>query len=562
MTPSSSTVSFFLLVVAICWIASPSSSGVSAQQCKKYVNNTGFDICTPYVTYKYYLPEGPTEWIIEALLYNAAFTATEGITLAPSACEEKLQAYTCASIFNKCDDTEEGAAPRPVCRSLCEDVLDACADFYASNPSVAPPNCTANPESSSTYTFSTGETVEVQCFKVDNTIPPPKFPFECGGPYAYNSDPYYEDVVGFPCNSKCPSVIIPPNHLTGANWVARFGFPIVTILVLIVLGMQCYRWKKWFRWPNMWITILGFAMLITLISSLFMVFAGGFEDFGCKNDAQNWAGDHPAAVAQNWVLYVGSWTVAVGYANIATNVLLSTLNPKWLRRKKKHLNCFYFVSMWIFPIIILIVMNALSYAGYCSGGTGDCFFKSDIQVGAVVNASALFLLVIPFSVAQLWAYGCLSIVIFMIYQAGGFKALKKQIRIVGFLIIFGAAFTMSLVVPYQVLIRGSDGLTEYFTCETENWIGSEFSRHYKEVDCKLSERRPFPLWLWFYGTLMKWVFALIWCFFFFGESYEIYRYGAMRLVHNSNTKVKKSSNSSSESDHKSVSPSLDSISAQ
>jgi len=61
----------------------------------------------------------------------------------------------------------------------------------------------------------------------------------------------------------------------------------------------------------------------------------------------------------------------------------------------------------------------------------------------------------------------------------------------------------------------------------------------------LSERRPFSLWLWVYGTMIKWLFALIWCGFFFGESYEIYRYGALRLVNRSNTKVKTSSDSHS-----------------
>jgi len=35
---------------------------VEAQECAKYINGTGFDICTPYINYKYYLPAGPTKW--------------------------------------------------------------------------------------------------------------------------------------------------------------------------------------------------------------------------------------------------------------------------------------------------------------------------------------------------------------------------------------------------------------------------------------------------------------------------------------------------------------------
>jgi len=180
---------------------------------------------------------------------------------------------------------------------------------------------------------------------------------------SFAKQPADEEANGFPCNTKCPGVIIPSNHLKGVDWMNRFMTPIATIIILITLGMQLYRYKKWFKWPNMWITIDGFAKLTTLAAALFVVCAGGYPEFGCEDQSHDWHGNHPAATAQNWVLYIGSWSTAVGYAIIATNVLLSTLRPRWLRRSVRYLNVFYFVSMWIFPIIILICWNALNYTG-------------------------------------------------------------------------------------------------------------------------------------------------------------------------------------------------------
>jgi len=137
----------------------------------------------------------------------SAYSATIQATFLPSNCEKKLMAYICATAYPKCErivshsssnnkkKAEEYIVSRPVCSSLCYDVVHECKETFESNGQQLP-NCTSLPDKSSEVTLNDGSTTRVDCFTVDNSIDTPEFPFECTYPMA--SSPGAEP---FPCSS-------------------------------------------------------------------------------------------------------------------------------------------------------------------------------------------------------------------------------------------------------------------------------------------------------------------------------------------------------------------------
>jgi hypothetical protein len=132
---------------------------------------------------------------VKSLLQYSATSSTLQATFVESTCEQKLLPYICGSAFTRCDDkTAPGQVlARPLCRSVCEDVVEACSDFFQEE-NLALPNCSQVVESSANVKLSNGDEVEVKCFTVDSDLPAPKFPFECGG--ILDDDPNAEP---FPC---------------------------------------------------------------------------------------------------------------------------------------------------------------------------------------------------------------------------------------------------------------------------------------------------------------------------------------------------------------------------
>jgi len=234
-------------------------------------------------------------------------------------------------------------------------------DYFAANPSQTPPNCTANPVSHSTYTSSSGETIEVPCFSVDNDIPKPKFPVDCAYPYAYNEK--VEEENGFPCSIACPFPLYPEAEIDTMDWINRFACPIILFTSLILLGMQAYRRNVWWVWPRLWIFVDGIALSLTNIALLTVVFRGGYAAIGCHNDAESVQGDYWLAIWTNWWQYMGSWSSSIAFAVISTNVLIVTTRPTWMRKVTRYLNAFNFFTVFVPPLVILIVTQSLGYVG-------------------------------------------------------------------------------------------------------------------------------------------------------------------------------------------------------
>lgn len=124
-----------------------------------------------------------------------------------------------------------------------------------------------------------------------------------------------------------------------------------------------YRWRIWLKWPRVWIVVDGIAKFLPVLALFVSVVRGGMVKIGCHSDSQAVEGDYWLAQLQNWLMFFGSWTSSFGYAIVASNVLLLTLRPLWLNKALPWINAFDITTMWIFPLVIMIVMTSLEYTG-------------------------------------------------------------------------------------------------------------------------------------------------------------------------------------------------------
>ena len=147
------------------------------------------------------------------------------------------------------------------------------------------------------------------------------------------------------------------------DWICRFGVPIILLIGLILLGMQLYRRRVWLVWPRLWIFVDGIVLSLTNISQIIIMLGGGYISVGCHNEAEAVQGDYWLAMFSNWWQYFGSWGSSVAFAVIATNVLLVTMRPPWLRTVTPYLNAFNFFVIFGPPLIFLIVTQALGLTG-------------------------------------------------------------------------------------------------------------------------------------------------------------------------------------------------------
>ena len=84
---------------------------------------------------------------------------------------------------------------RPLCASVCEDVVRECREEFESQGTTLP-NCTGLTNSSVEVQVN-NKKYRVKCFEVDNNQGVPEFPFKCSWPMADNPN-----AEPFPCSGN------------------------------------------------------------------------------------------------------------------------------------------------------------------------------------------------------------------------------------------------------------------------------------------------------------------------------------------------------------------------
>lgn len=252
--------------------------------CARYLNEASFQNAT------FYLPAGPTKWIITSILSQAGFSASGSVAFTADACQDALLPFVCRSVFPPCSvdpDTGEAFA-RPVCQSACEEVWDACE---ATMDPANLPNCTAyqrGPEV--TVELASGSVATTQCTGLSDRSHP-EFPFECPYPMVnYDpDDPPKNPPFPWPCGLRCPGWINFDNLDSYEDYwdriflFGRITAPIITANDLFVLAIMLVGYKKWFKSPmNL---ILGLKIASTFSQLSLSLPAWGPQAWvGCASD--------------------------------------------------------------------------------------------------------------------------------------------------------------------------------------------------------------------------------------------------------------------------------------
>lgn len=88
---------FVVIIFWTCEVRSQSCESVEpvakvVPLCAKYFNES-----TQNDTF--FVPQGPTKWMITAILSQAALTASRSISLSVSSCQDKLLPYVCKTVI-------------------------------------------------------------------------------------------------------------------------------------------------------------------------------------------------------------------------------------------------------------------------------------------------------------------------------------------------------------------------------------------------------------------------------------------------------------------------------
>eukprot|EP01102_Stenamoeba_stenopodia_P020942 TRINITY_DN831_c0_g1_i1.p1 TRINITY_DN831_c0_g1~~TRINITY_DN831_c0_g1_i1.p1 ORF type:complete len:543 (-),score=64.17 TRINITY_DN831_c0_g1_i1:132-1760(-) len=464
----------FLLFLAV---TTALSQLTEAQSCQKFKKNETDHFCSPYINYKYYLPSFPTQWLGEELVYGNSYSGILQITFTPPKCQQAFVPYICAQAFPKCDVKDGVATGRPVCRKQCDEVNEACGDYFASVNS--PPLDCSN--------FTTGDS----CFTLSTSVKAPEFPFECTFPMSYKAT---ED--SFPCTLQCPLPLYDDPFNTAVKWWIRIVEPIAAFCLTIFFGIMIYQRHFWFKYPILYIVYLTFGELITHGGFLSGTFKGSYPKLGCIDDATAATGNLWLCTFSHWCLYLGMWINIICFAVIATKIFTLVSRAKVPHKLLDGLN---HLLIFVAPVVIMIVCQALGMVGY-TDGNGVCYFKL-VPIGSEASGLVLLVVIVPFFVALAWGYTLLTGTFVILLRRVGMKATLRQSRLALFTVIYGACLYFQLVPATQATTgKQVDKQMAYFGCLASNWVKEQLSRHPQLDYCDL-DAAQFNKFFFFYGNL-------------------------------------------------------------
>lgn len=238
------------------------------------------DICLNYLSTddQIFFTDGPQFAILGFIGFNIRKATHKAHFIPSPECKEALMPFICASGFNRCHKIDESLTiNRDPCRSMCEDVLDACSDIFDLDPSSAP-NCTSINNQTGLDNFpihgnnksiidpSNGQRVNrfVPCFALNNHKPVPDFPFDCPWPFKTSKDG---------CVFMCPAPVTDDKDRNERFqefylWSRRFVHVPIYIMGVAFLVMLIIARKSWFHPSKLLVSFLHILLLFTNIWNL------------------------------------------------------------------------------------------------------------------------------------------------------------------------------------------------------------------------------------------------------------------------------------------------------
>lgn len=469
-----------VLLVMLTW----DLTGVSALRCGAFENHLGPHQCKNYVSdeYAYFIPDqttatSPNETMTKDRVSELAFSTLYGLSLFSKKCRIPATRFVCSSAFQPCSINALSPSlpnflvfplPRSPCRSLCEAMVENCAD-----EGIPLPNCTAidpttgqdaYPKNYTIWTVN-GQKYRVPC---NNIIPKLKshdvVPLTCPRPTELKEDGYGEP----PCAPPCLVVFSKDEYRVIELMVQIFGPISLACIVFITITWIMVR--EWRQFPaNLF--IYAFLSMVVAESDMTGTAISGVKKVVCHDHftratQDDWRCATQGALAQ-WCALCGgmAWTC------ISINIFLLVVVEMKPQNALK-LQPLYVVAIFLMPSISILFIAL----------PGSFMESNGVLAWCDAGAATQWVAQVPYAIQVLITLFCILSVVLKLLLTDR-ELLKGNIHLLMFLGVFVWVFTASVAISFYFYVHKEEwqqALVDYTRCNVA-----------MRSDCEVESSPPF-----------------------------------------------------------------------
>lgn len=462
-----------------------------------------------------FIQDGP-EFFISSLTGFNIDQATHKSLFLPKECRKALIPFICGSGYQECyttfsDDLQsEVTLAKPLCRSVCENVADHCAEIFEANGQLLP-NCSLLNNRGSYVTIPlTTETKFVECFSVDTTVPAPDFIYDCPWPFLTTNDG---------CIFRCPAPITDDRDESDRFestmlWTRRlFYFP-VYVVGLIFFGIQIWCFQYWSQHPRLLVFVLKGFLVWTNVWNL--IGMRSISDPICNSQTEIADIKNSDCIAQTFFIssFAGiGWTffwIATKYLYEFYYAIYKKKWPMWF------LYCLITIGILmetVFPIIILTT-ESYSVAAVTCGvdfnaklGEFKHFYFWMLNGPETVDVYLGFIVVL--GLVAFTIKTCFDV--YHLTTKDKWKRLLKRTPFITFLILFGVVIAIAQYTTLSALETNeiAKSAEEWATCLIVNMINGIFfdTKDLPQPTCSWDDK--IEIWVVVYGILSPAFFDIV-----------------------------------------------------
>lgn len=462
-----------------------------------------------------YISDGP-EFFISGLTGFNIDQATHQSLFLPPECRKALIPFICGSGYQECHTVESKelqsivTIPKPLCKSVCKNVEEHCAEVFEANGQPLPDCSNLNNNSTSVVIALTNEKINIPCFTVDTDEPAPDFIYDCPWPFITTTDG---------CVFRCPAPLTDDrdeeeSFENGLLWTRRlFYFPVyICGVIFFVTQLICYTY--WFEHSRILVLVLKGFLVFTNVWNLIGMRSN--SDPVCRSRIEQAEIDDPACVAQ--AFFISSFA-GIGWIFfwIATKYLYEFYYSLY-KRKFRPWMVYTIIVIGILlelipPIVILstksyvVLALTCSVDYYASVGEFDHFYfwllNGPETVTVYLGLIVVFLLV-AFTIKS-------TVAVLHLNNQQKLRRLMKRGPFITFIILFGgviavAQYTTLKTVETDKIAKGAE---EWAICLITNMVNGLFfaTRNIDQPECFWENK--LPLWEATYGIMSPALFDIV-----------------------------------------------------
>lgn len=462
-----------------------------------------------------YISDGP-EFYIGGLTGFNIDQATHQALFLPKECRKALIPFICGSGYHECFTTYSKelqstvSLPKPLCKSVCENVATHCAEVFEANGQPLP-DCSNLTNSDSEITIPlTNENIKVSCFTVTTDEPAPDFIYDCPWPFLTTTEG---------CIFRCPSPITDDrdesdSFESGLLWTRRlFYFPVYVFgLAFFITQIVCYSY--WFQDSRVLVFVLKAFLVFTNVWNLIGLRSN--SDPVCRSQVEPSEIEDSGCVAQ--VFFISSFA-GIGWIFfwMATKYLYEFYYSLYKRKFPRwfiYTIIFIGVCLEIVPPIIILSTESYAVSALTCGvdynahlGEFDHFYFWLINGPETVTVYLGFIVVILLVIFTIKT----TVAVLHLNNRQKLNRLMKRGPFISFLTIFGTVITIAQYTTLTAVHTNdyAEGAEEWATCLITNMVNGLFfeTMNLPQPECSWD---PHPvIWEVVYGIFSPAFFDIV-----------------------------------------------------